>query len=397
MGGHGRGGPAQQAAVLPVQPAGQDRLDAAVVGCADGLRAGAGGLQPVVAELAGQPHQAQAGSVALLGVCTVLHLPAHHPGGGRADALTPADELGRRPLQVRPVRGRHVLGHRGEATYLGVAGVGGDALAAQQHLQRVGCDAQLHRDADMLVRHRVVVALEGDVVVDVHPCRLELRQHHRRGRQRLQGRCVQCGEGRRPAAGQLLERALVQVRQQQVNSPVELGQAEEAPVAQPRQDPALDHLHADFDLGLVLRAPRARGQHGYAVVLAQLLHQPRGGGLVGAGVGDQCAGLVGHQQPGHAADEPQRVDDRGHPVGGRLLPGGAGVGVVRRAQHGHEHLGAADLARRGIYHRHRLAGIVDEQPLAAGVDLAHRALQPLGPGAVLLAVRAVAVGPLPGA
>jgi hypothetical protein len=34
-----------------------------------------------------------------------------------------------------------------------------------------------------------------------------------------------------------------------------------------------------------------------------------------------------------------------HPVGGRLLPGGAGVGVVRRAQHGHEDLGAADLAR----------------------------------------------------
>ena len=66
------------------------------------------------------------------------------------------------------------------------AGMGGDALAAQQHLQRGGCHPQLHCRADVLVRHRVVVALEGDVVVDVHPRRLELRQHHRLCRQRLE-------------------------------------------------------------------------------------------------------------------------------------------------------------------------------------------------------------------
>jgi hypothetical protein len=148
-------------------------------------------------------------------------------------------------------------------------------------------------------------------------------------------------------------------------------------------------------LAQVLRAARARGQHGQAVVLTELLHQPRGGGLVRVGVGDQRAGLVGHQQPGHPTDERQRRDDGTHPVGGRLLPGGAGVGVVRRAQHGHEHLGAPDLARGGVHHRHRLAGVVHEQALAARVDLAHRALQPLGPGAVLLAVRAVAVSLLP--
>jgi hypothetical protein len=56
-----------------------------------------------------------------------------------------------------------------------------------------------------------------------------------------------------PAAGQLLERALVQIGQQHGDGPVQLGQAEEAPVAQPRQDPALDHLHADLHLGLVAR------------------------------------------------------------------------------------------------------------------------------------------------
>ena len=39
-------------------------------------------------------------------------------------------------------------------------------------------------------------------------------------------------------------------------------QREEAPVTQPRQDPALHHLHADFDLGLV------RGLYGRAGMIA---------------------------------------------------------------------------------------------------------------------------------
>jgi len=75
-----------------------------------------------------------------------------------------------------------------------------------------------------------------------------------------------------------------------------------------------------------------------------------------------------------------------------LLPGGAGVGVVRRPQHRHEHLGAADLPGGGIDHRHWLAGMVHEHAFAARGQLAHRALEPLGPGAVLLAQRALAVG-----
>ena len=57
-------------------------------------------------------QQAQAGAVALLGMRAVLELPGHHRGGAHADALAPGDELGRRPLQVRAVRRRHVLGRR---------------------------------------------------------------------------------------------------------------------------------------------------------------------------------------------------------------------------------------------------------------------------------------------
>jgi len=53
-----------------------------------------------------------------------------------------------------------------------------------------------------------------------------------------------------PATGQLLEPSLVQVSQQLADRRVELGQAEEAPVAQPGQNPAFDDLNPDFDLRL---------------------------------------------------------------------------------------------------------------------------------------------------
>jgi hypothetical protein len=268
----------------------------------------------------------------------------------------------------------------------------GDPGAAGQHLHRGGRHAQLDLLANQPVRHAVVVAIEFDVVVDVHADALEAGDGHTGRRQRPKLGALQRQEGRVAAAGQLLEGTAVQLGQQLADGGVQLAQAEEAPVAQPRQDPALDDLHADFHLRLVARMTGARRQHRHAVVGGELLDQPAGDGVVAVGPGDQCPGLVGHDQPGHAADELQRVDDGADPVGGRLGGGGAGIGVVRCTQHRHEDLRAADLAGGGVHDGHGLAGVVHEQLLAGDVGLAHRALQPGGPGAVLHAVGGVLVG-----
>ena len=173
---------------------------------------------------------------------------------------------------------------------------------------------------------------------------------------------------------------------------VEFGQAEEAPVAQPREDPSFDDLHGDFDLRLVARVSRAGREHRHVVVIAELFDQAVGRRLVAVGPGDQGARLVRHDQARHAADELQRIDDRAHPVGAVLRGRGARVGVVRRAQHRHENLCAADLAAGRIDDGHRLAGVVDEQALAGDVGLAHRALERGNPGAVLDAEARVLVG-----
>ncbi|TSE21191.1 hypothetical protein Taqua_02313 [Tepidimonas aquatica] len=129
---------------------------------ANRLRPRTGRLQPLGPVLPPQTHQSQTGAVALFGVGAVLHLPAHHGGGGRADALAPGDELGWRPLQVCPVRGRHVLSSRGVRAFAPIERVGGHPLVAVQDFHGGGGDAQLHHLAHQGVGHRVVVAVELD-------------------------------------------------------------------------------------------------------------------------------------------------------------------------------------------------------------------------------------------
>ena len=98
------------------------------------------------------------------------------------------------------------------------------------------------------------------------------------------------------------------------------------------------------------------------------------------------------RKAGRAADESQRLHLRADPVGGGLARGGASVGVVRRAQGGHEDLGLSDLAGDGVDDAHGAAGEVDEQLLAGDVNLAHRALLAQSELAVLDAEAGVLVG-----
>jgi len=94
------------------------------------------------------------------------------------------------------------------------------------------------------------VPVELDVVVDVHLGAFPQARLEALGWQRPQRGRIQHLEGASSAAGQLLEGALVQIDQQRGDRPVEFAQAEEAPVAQPRQNPSLDHEHRVFNFRL---------------------------------------------------------------------------------------------------------------------------------------------------
>src|SRR5574337_2001545 len=72
---------------LAIHAALEDRVDGLEPRRADRLRPRARGLQPLGPVAARQALQAQTRSVALLGMRAMLHLPAHHRGTGRTDAL----------------------------------------------------------------------------------------------------------------------------------------------------------------------------------------------------------------------------------------------------------------------------------------------------------------------
>ena len=79
----------------------------------------------------------------------------------------PLDEAGRRPLAVLAMGLRHVGGIGGVAPAAIVAEVGGHALAALEDLDGGGGAAGIDEFVPELVRDRVVVAVDVDVVVDV--------------------------------------------------------------------------------------------------------------------------------------------------------------------------------------------------------------------------------------
>ncbi len=271
----------------------------------------------------------------------------------------------------------------------GALDVAGDALAVLEHLDRRARHPHPDLGPCVLTRHRVVVAIDLDVVVDANPRHLPFSVLVGQHRQRPQGRLVHLGEGAGAAAGQLLERPLVQVVEQRAQRPVQFVEAEEALVAQSCQHPARDHQHAVLDLGLILGAAGARRQHGHAVMLGQVVIGGVDVRFVARGFRHAAAQVVGYPQLGAAAEEAERAHVAAYPVRQLLAPGRLDVGVVRRAQHGHEHLGGADFAGAAVGHADGLTGVVDEQALARRVGLPHRRRQLLAPAPVVFAECAV--------
>ena len=123
-------------------------------------------LGPGGIDAAKQPQHAEAGAKPLFRV-----RPAGQHGddqrlGVRPDAAGLALHALGRPFGITPVRARHVLGLGAVPRPAIAPGMGGDAFAAMEHLDRARRGAGVHLLADQGMRHRVEKALDLDVVVD---------------------------------------------------------------------------------------------------------------------------------------------------------------------------------------------------------------------------------------
>jgi hypothetical protein len=81
---------------------------------------------------------------------------------------------------------------------------------------------------------------------------------------------------------------------------------------------------------------------------------------------------------------------RANPLRQLLAPGRLGIGEAGSAKHGDKNLHRDDLAGPGVDHLAGAAGEIDEQLLAGDMNLAHRRLQPAGPGPVEIAKPGIA-------
>ena len=260
-----------------------------------------------------------------------------------------------------------------------------------EDLDRAVGNARLDLLADQARGHRVVVALDLDVIVGCDPALLPLGILVGFARQLLESRPLDRLQQLEPADAELAHDAGVEIGDDLPDCRIELEQREEAPVAQARQHVALDDENAHLDLGLVARLPRSGGQDRRVVVGGEILVGAVDAGLVAARRGDAGLQVVAHHGAGHAADGGEGVDVGADPLGQRLAPAGFGVGVIGGPQHRDEDVGAPLHAGRGVEHRHRVARPVDEQLLAGSMRLPHRRRDGLPPIPIEIAEAAIAV------
>ena len=130
------------------------------------------------------------------------------------------------------MRCRHVRGVGGEAPAAAAAHVAGHALPVVEDLDEARREDDLNLFAGQLVGHRVAVALELDVVIDVHAGAPSRVAAVGLGGQRQEGRRVELEEDAPSAAVELLEGTLVEQAQLLRQRRVQLRQREEDAVAQ---------------------------------------------------------------------------------------------------------------------------------------------------------------------
>src|SRR5690606_25011946 len=138
---------------------------------------------------------AEAGPEALLRVSTALEDPRDQRAGGRAGLVRPSDQTPRRPLRVLAMGSRHMRGD-GSVTVLVGAAVTGDTLAAMEVLHGMRGEPRLDLRFDELIGDGVVVAVELDVIVDMHARLLPNAEHVRLCRERRERRAIELLEER---------------------------------------------------------------------------------------------------------------------------------------------------------------------------------------------------------
>ena len=266
--------------------------------------------------IAGQAEDAVAGPEAVFRIVLARHQsgdegvdmgpeiagPLLQPGAGLLDAGA-------------PMRHRPVLLDRAGAALRIAAQMAGDLAAAVEDVDHLAAQADVDLLADILVRHRVEVPLDGDVIVGMDRVLAPQRALPAARRQRLHVREIDALEALVAGlAGAVGIGPGVDLPDLGGDRAVQRRQIMEHMVAQRRQDPAFAVQHPVLDQGLVARLPDPRGEALDAVMVEQIgvgLVQHR---LVARRLLHRRLDVVGHHHPRRPAHVLEAAHVRGAPA-----------------------------------------------------------------------------------
>ena len=135
---------------------------------ADGDGPSAGRLDAFGAVLLREAQQAETGPVALLGMRPTRENLLDEGGRLWSHGGAPPNQAGGAPLRVRPVGVGHVLGDRREAAGVMTAAMHSDPRAPLKHFHGRGREPEIDGLVNESIRDGVQMALDIDVIVDVH-------------------------------------------------------------------------------------------------------------------------------------------------------------------------------------------------------------------------------------
>lgn len=195
-----------------VQTVLENRVDMPVGAGSDSERALASDFETLGTVAFAQPQDAEARAVAHLRVRPVVQNRGRQRPGVRSDVLGPVHDARWSPLRVGSMRLGHVRTDRGVLTDPRASPMARDPLSLVQDLDahRRGADFDLF--FAKRVRHRVVVALVFDVVVDIDACLFPVPEHESLRRQRPERLLLEALEELEAAdAPELLHRPVVEL------------------------------------------------------------------------------------------------------------------------------------------------------------------------------------------
>ena len=152
----------------------------------------------------------------------------------------------------------------------GQPAMGRDPPTLEKDLDDGGGQSRLDALVDELIGDAVVVVRDLDVVIDVHAAVRPHRELVGRRRQGPERGAIELLEELAPGDAELLHRARIERRQELADRRVQLGEVEEAAVAERREDPSLGQEHTRLRLRLIPWAATPRGHDRDPVVAGEL-------------------------------------------------------------------------------------------------------------------------------